>query len=52
MRQLINALLKYKNILLYLGLLIISLIFLNQRSFYHQSIFSNGALIILSLIHI
>ena len=48
MRQLINALLKYKNTLLYLGLLIISLIFLNQRSFYHQSIFSNAALIISS----
>lgn len=41
MRQLINALLKYKNSLLFTGLLIISLIFLNQRSFYHQSIFSN-----------
>ena len=48
MRQLINALLKYKNTLLYLGLLIISLIFLNQRSFYHQSIFSSAALIISS----
>ena len=48
MRQLINALLKYKNALLYLGLLIISLIFLNQRSFYHQSIFSNSALVISS----
>ena len=48
MRQLINALLKYKNTLLYLGLLIISLVFLNQRSFYHQSIFSNAALIISS----
>ena len=48
MRQLINALLKYKNTLLYLVLLIISLIFLNQRSFYHQSIFSNAALIISS----
>ena len=44
MRQLINALLKYKNTLLYLGLLIISLIFLNQRSFYHESIFSSVAL--------
>ena len=48
MRQLINALLKYKNTLLYLGLLMISLIFLKQRSFYHQSIFSNAALIISS----
>ena len=44
MRQLINALLKYKNTLLYLGLLIISLVFLNQRSFYHESIFSSVAL--------
>ena len=48
MRQLINALLKYKNTLIYLGLLIISLIFLNQRSFYHRSIFSNAALAISS----
>jgi rod shape-determining protein MreC len=44
MRQLINALLKYKNTLIYLGLLIISLVFLNQRSFYHQSVFSSTAL--------
>lgn len=48
MRQLINALLKYKHTLLYLGLLIISLIFLNYRSFYHQSIFSKTALAISS----
>ena len=48
MRQLINALLKYKNTLLYLGLLILSLIFLNHRSFYHQSIFSNAFLVISS----
>ena len=45
MRQLINALLKYRNTLLYLGLLIISLIFLKQRSFYHQSIFSRAAIV-------
>ncbi|MEC8636047.1 MAG: rod shape-determining protein MreC [Bacteroidota bacterium] len=48
MRQLINALLKYQNTLLYLGLLILSLIFLNHRSFYHQSIFSNAFLVISS----
>ena len=48
MRQLINALLKYKNTLIYLGLLIISLIFLNKRSFYHQSVFSNAGLIVTS----
>ena len=48
MRQLINALLKYKNTLLYLGLLISSLIFLNHRSFYHQSIFSNAFLVLSS----
>ena len=47
MRQLINALLKYKNTLLYIGLLIY-LFFLNQRSFYHQSIFSNAALVLSS----
>ncbi len=44
MRQLISALIKYKNTLLYLGLLIVSLVFLNKRSFYHQSIFSSVAL--------
>ena len=48
MRQLVNALLKYKNALLYIGLLIISLLFLNQRSFYHQSIFSNASLVLSS----
>ena len=48
MRQLINAILKYKNTLIYLVLLIISLIFLNQRSFYHQSVFSNAGLIFTS----
>ena len=48
MRQLINAILKYKNTLIYLGLLILSLIFLNQRSFYHQSIFSNASLVLSS----
>ena len=48
MRQLINALLKYKNALLYTSLLIISLLFLNQRSFYHQSVFSNAALVLSS----
>ena len=48
MRQLINALLKYKNTLLYTSLLIISLLFLNQRSFYHQSVFSNAALVLSS----
>lgn len=48
MRQLINALLKYKNTLLYLGLLIISLIFLDHRSFYHQSIFSRTGLALTS----
>ena len=48
MRQLINALIKYKNTLLYTGLLIISLTFLYQRSFFHQSIFSNAALAISS----
>jgi rod shape-determining protein MreC len=44
MRQLFNALIKYKNTLVYLGLLALSLVFLNLRSFYHQSIFSNAAL--------
>lgn len=48
MRQLINALLKYRNTLLYLGLLIVSLIFLNHRSFYHQSVFSKISLVISS----
>ncbi len=48
MRQLINALLKYKNTLLYTALLIISLNFLYQRSFFHQSIFSKAALAISS----
>ena len=48
MRQLVNALLKYKNALLYIGLLIISLLFLNQRSFYHRSIFSNASLVLSS----
>ena len=48
MRQLINAILKYKNTLIYLGLLILSLIFLNQRSFYHQSIFSNASIVLSS----
>ncbi len=48
MRQLINALLKYKNTLIYFGLLILSIVFLNQRSFYHQSVFSNASLAILS----
>ena len=48
MRQLINALLKYKNPLLYVGLLTISLIFLNQRSFYHNSVFSKISLSISS----
>ena len=48
MRQLISALIKYKNTLLYLGLLIISLIFLDHRSFYHQSIFSRTGLALTS----
>ena len=48
MQQLINALLKYKNSLFYLGLLLLSLIFLNQRSFYHQSFFSDISLSISS----
>ena len=48
MRQLINALIKYKNTLLYTGLLIISITFLYQRSFFHQSIFSKAALAISS----
>jgi rod shape-determining protein MreC len=48
MRQLINALLEYKNTLLYIGLLFLSIIFLNQRSFYHQSVFSNLSLSISS----
>ena len=52
MRQLINALIKYKNILLYTGLLMISLLFLNQRSFYHQSVFSNAALVLSSNINL
>ena len=51
MRQLINALLKYKDALIYLGLFFISLIFLNQRSFYHRSIFSNAALVVSSRIN-
>jgi rod shape-determining protein MreC len=52
MQQLINALLKYKNSLFYLGLLILSLIFLNQRSFYHQSFFSDISLSISSRINL
>ena len=48
MQQLINALLKYKNSLFYLGLLLLSLIFLNKRSFYHQSFFSDISLSISS----
>ena len=44
MQQLINALLKYKNYLLYFGLLFLSILFLNKRSFYHQSIFSDISL--------
>jgi rod shape-determining protein MreC len=48
MRQLINAILKYKNILIYLGLLILSFVFLHQRSLYHHSIFSNASLILSS----
>ena len=44
MQQLINALLKYKNYLLYFGLLFLSILFLNKRSIYHQSIFSNISL--------
>ena len=52
MQQLINALLKYKNSLLYLGLLLLSLNFLNQRSFYHQSFFSNISLSISSRINL
>ena len=52
MQQLINALLKYKNSLFYLGLLLLSLIFLNQRSFYHQSFFSDISLSISSRINL
>tara|TARA_B100000900_G_scaffold81874_1_gene66079 strand:- start:1695 stop:2507 length:813 start_codon:yes stop_codon:yes gene_type:complete len=52
MRQLINALIKYKNTLLYTVLLMISLLFLNLRSFYHQSVFSNAALVISSNINL
>ena len=48
MRQLINALIKYKNTLLYLGLLFLSTIILSNRSFYHKSTFSKGALAISS----
>ena len=48
MQQLINALLKYKNSLFYIGLLLLSIIFLNQRSFYHQSFFSNISLTVSS----
>jgi len=48
MRQLINALIKYKNSFIYLGLLILSLLFLNRRSFYHQSVFSNASLAVSS----
>ena len=48
MRQLINALLRYRNTILYTGLLIVSIIFLNHRSFYHQSIFSKISLAISS----
>ena len=48
MQQLINALLKYKNSLFYIGLLLLSIIFLNQRSFYHQSLFSNISLTVSS----
>jgi len=52
MRQLINALIKYKNTLLYTVLLMISLFFLNLRSFYHQSVFSNAALVLSSNINL
>ena len=52
MRQLINALIKYKNTLLYTVLLMISLLFLNLRSFYHQSVFSNAALVLSSNINL
>lgn len=48
MRQLINALLRYRNTILYTGLFIVSIIFLNHRSFYHQSIFSKISLAISS----
>ena len=44
MRQLFNALINYKNTLIFIGLLALSLVFLNSRSFYHQSIFSNATL--------
>ena len=40
MRQIFNALLKYKNTYLFLGLLFISFLIVNQRSFYHKSVFS------------
>ena len=40
MRQIFNALLKYKNTSLFLGLLFISFLIVNQRSFYHKSVFS------------
>tara|TARA_B100001057_G_C22634275_1_gene865617 strand:- start:168 stop:983 length:816 start_codon:yes stop_codon:yes gene_type:complete len=52
MQQLINALLKYKNSLFYLGLLILSIIFLNQRSFYHNSFFSDISLSISSRVNL
>ena len=52
MQQLINALLKYKNSLFYLGLLLLSIIFLNQRSFYHQSLFSEISLSISSRLNL
>lgn len=40
MRQIFNALLKYKNTSLFLGLLFISLLIINHRSYYHKSFFS------------
>jgi len=52
MQQLINALLRYKNSLFYLGLLLLSIIFLNQRSFYHKSFFSSISLSISSRINL
>ena len=52
MQQLINALLKYKNPIFYLGLLFLSIIFLNQRSFYHRSFFSGISLSISSRLNL
>ena len=51
MRQIFNALLKYKNTSLFLGLLFISLLIVNQRSFYHKSVFSKIGLGISSNFH-